>query len=132
MLPVNTQNALGIDIGSTTTKIVLVRSGQIVYEKYERHLSRVREKTLELIEEIRPLLEAVPFTVALSGSAGLGVAEAAGIPFVQEVYATGEVVRCLEPDTSAVMRMPLSNVRLPYRSSNGGATTRKRSILLMK
>ena len=60
MLPVNTQNALGIDIGSTTTKIVLVRSGQIVYEKYERHLSRVREKTLELIEEIRPLLEAVP------------------------------------------------------------------------
>ena len=57
MLPVNTQNALGIDIGSTTTKIVLVRSGQIVYEKYERHLSRVREKTLELIEEIRPLLE---------------------------------------------------------------------------
>ena len=55
MLPVNTQNALGIDIGSTTTKIVLVRSGQIVYEKYERHLSRVREKTLELIEEIRAL-----------------------------------------------------------------------------
>ena len=36
MLPVNTQNALGIDIGSTTAKIVLVRSGQIVYEKYER------------------------------------------------------------------------------------------------
>ncbi len=105
MLPVNTQNALGIDIGSTTTKIVLVRSGQIVYEKYERHLSRVREKTLELIEEIRPLLEAVPFTVALSGSAGLGVAEAAGIPFVQEVYATGEVVRCLEPDTSAVIEL---------------------------
>ena len=105
MLPVNTQNALGIDIGSTTTKIVLVRSGQIVYEKYERHLSRVREKTLELIEEIRPLLEAAPFTVALSGSAGLGVAEAAGIPFVQEVYATGEVVRCLEPDTSTVIEL---------------------------
>ena len=98
-------SSLGIDIGSTTAKIVLVRRGKVVYEKYERHLSQVREKTLELIRQIRPMLEEEPFTVALSGSAGLGVAEAAQIPFVQEVYATGEVVRQLEPDTSAVIEL---------------------------
>ena len=105
MQQIRSGSALGIDIGSTTAKIVLLRQGKPVYEKYERHLSRVREKTLELIQEIQPLLEEEPFTVALSGSAGLGVAEAAGIPFVQEVYATGEVVRQLEPDASAVIEL---------------------------
>ena len=45
------------------------------------------------------------FTAALSGSAGLGLANAAGIPFVQEVWATGEVIRQIEPDTSAVIEL---------------------------
>ena len=41
--------------------------------------------------------------MALSGSAGLGLAESIHAPFVQEVFATGEVVKLLEPDTSAVI-----------------------------
>ena len=101
----HTGSALGIDIGSTTAKIVLVRNGRTIYEKYERHLSQVREKTIELLRGIKHLLTEEPFTVALSGSAGLGMAEAAEIPFVQEVYATGEVVRRLEPDTNAVIEL---------------------------
>ncbi|MBQ9783048.1 MAG: 2-hydroxyacyl-CoA dehydratase, partial [Clostridia bacterium] len=50
-------------------------------------------------------LEGKPFTVALSGSAGLGLAEACGIPFVQEVFATGEVVKQREPDATAVIEL---------------------------
>ena len=97
--------ALGIDIGSTTAKIVLTEGTDILYERYERHFSQVRSKTLELIQQIRPLLEERPFTAAISGSAGLGVAQAAGLPFVQEVYATGEVIKRLEPDTSVVVEL---------------------------
>jgi predicted CoA-substrate-specific enzyme activase len=97
--------ALGIDIGSTTVKLALVGSEGIIYQKYERHFSQVRDKALELIREIKPLLEESDFTVAISGSAGMGVAEAAGLPFVQEVYATGEVVRAMEPDTSVVIEL---------------------------
>ena len=96
---------LGIDIGSTTAKVVLIDDGEVVYEKYERHFSQVRQKTIEMIQAIRPLLEGRIFTVAISGSAGLGLAEAAGIPFVQEVYATGEVIRVLEPDTGVVIEL---------------------------
>ncbi len=96
--------ALGIDIGSTTTKIFLADGGQVIYEKYERHLSRVREKTIEMLKEIKPLLNG-EFSVTISGSAGLGVAEAAGLPFIQEVYATGEAVRQYEPDTNAVIEL---------------------------
>ena len=41
---------LGIDIGSTTAKIVVVDKGTILFEKYQRHFSQVRQKTLELLE----------------------------------------------------------------------------------
>ena len=35
---------LGIDVGSTTVKTVIVDDdGNFVYDKYERHFSRVRE-----------------------------------------------------------------------------------------
>ncbi len=97
--------SLGIDIGSTTAKVVLIEGNNKIYEKYERHFSQVRTKTIEMVSEIRHLLEGRSFTVAISGSAGLGLAEAAGVPFVQEVYATGEIVRTLEPDTSVVIEL---------------------------
>ena len=96
---------VGIDIGSTTAKIVVVEDGRILYEKYQRHFSQVRQKTLELLAEAAPLVGDRPFTAAISGSAGLGLAESAGVPFVQEVFATGEVVRRLEPDASAVVEL---------------------------
>ena len=42
---------IGIDIGSTTAKVVAIAGGDVVYEKYERHLSQVRQKTLELLRD---------------------------------------------------------------------------------
>ena len=96
---------LGIDIGSTTAKIVVAESGAVLYEKYQRHFSQVRQKTLELLAEAAPIVGGRTFTAAISGSAGLGLAESAGVPFVQEVFATGEVVRQLEPDASAVVEL---------------------------
>ena len=43
--------SLGIDIGSTTAKIVIARGGRVIYEKYERHFSKVRAKLLEMLGE---------------------------------------------------------------------------------
>ncbi len=96
---------IGIDIGSTTAKIVIIQDGKTVYSKYERHFSQVRIKTLEMIREAKSYLGETPFGVSVSGSAGLGMAKAAGLPFVQEVFATGEVVRELQPDTGAVIEL---------------------------
>ncbi len=96
---------LGIDIGSTTTKVVLMDGERVIYQNYRRHLSRVRQTALEMLEEIAPRAVAGELAVAISGSAGLGLAEAAGLPFVQEVYATGELVRRLAPDTGAVIEL---------------------------
>ena len=96
---------LGIDIGSTTAKLVLMDDNKIVYQKYQRHLSRVRQTALEMIKDMRDATGVTNLSVTVSGSAGMGVANGAGIDFIQEVYATGEVVYKLAPDTNVVIEL---------------------------
>ena len=96
---------LGVDVGSTTAKVVLREGENVVYEKYVRHNSAVREKTAELLSEIKSEFGDISVKIALSGSAGLGLAENAKLPFVQEVYAEGEVIKKLEPDCSCVVEL---------------------------
>ncbi len=97
--------SVGIDIGSTTAKIVIIKGEEIVFQRYERHLSKVRQKTLELMLSASEHLADSSFSVAISGSAGLGVSKSTGIPFVQEVYATGELIRRNFNDASAVVEL---------------------------
>lgn len=97
---------LGIDIGSTTVKTVLVINGEVAASRYERHFSQVRTKALSLVRGLEPLLkDAGNIRLAISGSAGLGLAKAAELPFVQEVFATSETVRELAPDTDVVVEL---------------------------
>ena len=97
--------SVGIDIGSTTTKIVVLRGDERIYEKYERHMARVREKTAQMLSEIIELCEGEPVKLCISGSAGLGLCEDTGISFVQEVYATTQTVKALEEDVSCVIEL---------------------------
>lgn len=81
---------LGLDIGSTTIKcVVLDDENKLIYSTYERHYSRITEKIAEILALVRTRIDGVEnASVALSGSAGMGVAESVGVDFIQEVYAT--------------------------------------------
>jgi len=80
---------IGIDIGSTTVKVVVLDAQeQIVYKEYQRHHSKSREKALEMLRTAAETIQDGLATVALSGSAALRVANITGLPFVQEVFAT--------------------------------------------
>ncbi|MBP3580708.1 MAG: 2-hydroxyacyl-CoA dehydratase [Clostridia bacterium] len=96
---------MGIDIGSTTAKVVVVDGENVLFEKYERHFSMVRLKTLELVKQAQPYIKDKNIKVSISGSAGLGLAQEADIPFVQEVFATAEVARKTHPDISVVIEL---------------------------
>ncbi len=96
---------VGVDIGSTTAKLVIRDGENVLYKKYERHYSQVRQKTLELITEAEPYLKDKKIKIAISGSAGMGVAEIARLQFVQEVYATFALVEEKEPDTEVVIEL---------------------------
>ncbi|MCR5847784.1 MAG: acyl-CoA dehydratase activase [Lachnospiraceae bacterium] len=97
--------SVGVDIGSTTAKIVICDGDEVIYKKYERHYSQVRQKTLALIKEAQEYLQDKKIRIAISGSAGMGVAEVARLPFVQEVYATFALVDSKEPDTEVVIEL---------------------------
>ena len=97
---------VGIDIGSTTVKVVVLdEENKLLFRSYERHYSKTRERALETLRMTGDLLRGQEVRLAITGSAGLGVAKAAGLDFVQEVYATAAAVRTYIPDTDAVIEL---------------------------
>ena len=98
--------SLGIDVGSTTVKTVITdSSGDIIYSKYQRHLSKVKETVTDQLKIIQADHPDAVFTVCITGSAGLGLANSAGIPFVQEVHAAFLAVKQKQPDADAVIEL---------------------------
>ncbi len=98
--------SLGIDVGSTTVKTVITdSSGEIIYSKYQRHLSKVKETVTDQLKIIQADYPDAEFTVCITGSAGLGLANSAGIPFVQEVHAAFLAVKQKQPDADAVIEL---------------------------
>ena len=97
---------IGLDVGSTTLKaVVLDEQDTIVYQKYERHYSKISEKASEMLREIAALPEIGRPVLSISGSAGMGLAEGIGLPFVQEVYATRISAKKLCPETETVIEL---------------------------
>ena len=97
---------VGIDIGSTTVKVVVLdKNNALLFRSYERHFSKTRERTVETLYAIRDMLTGQTVHMVITGSAGLGVSKASGIDFVQEVYATAAAVQEYHPDTDAVIEL---------------------------
>ncbi len=98
---------IGLDIGSTTIKIaVLDDAGTLLFSKYQRHYSQIAARILELHRELMtkfPTLRTA--RLAISGSAGIGIAEDCGIQFVQEVFAEKICTEKLHPGTDAVIEL---------------------------
>ena len=98
---------IGLDIGSTTIKIaVLDDAGNLLFSKYQRHYSQIAARILELHKELMakfPTLRTA--RLAISGSAGIGIAESCGIQFVQEVFAEKICTEKLHPGTDAVIEL---------------------------
>ena len=106
---------VGIDIGSTTVKIVAVRDGEIIHKHYERHYSKVREKAVELLQNARAVIGPDDtLRCAITGSAGLGVAKAADIDFVQEVFATRKAVGVHVPQADVVIELGGEDAKIVF------------------
>ena len=98
---------LGLDIGSTTIKcVVLDDNNKLIYSTYERHFSQITQKIAEILGTVRQKVSGVENAlVALSGSAGMGVAQSCGIEFVQEVYATRVAANTFIPGTDVIIEL---------------------------
>lgn len=97
---------LGLDIGSTTIKcVVMDDNGNILHKSYERHFSHIVEKATGLLAELEEKYENAEFLVSITGSAGMGFANACGVPFVQEVFATRVAARTLTPNADVIIEL---------------------------
>ncbi|MCI5535488.1 MAG: hypothetical protein SOV50_10030, partial [Lentihominibacter sp.] len=77
---------LGIDVGSTTVKLILLDDNdKIVYSRYERHMSNVFETVVELIRKMYEEMGDMKLRTVITGSGGLSLSNILQIPFEQEV-----------------------------------------------
>jgi len=97
---------IGLDVGSTTLKcVILDENNKIVFSTYKRHFSKISQMTGELLGEISEKFSGEKMQIVVSGSAGMGMANDMGLPFVQEVYATRNAVRRQSPDSDVVIEL---------------------------
>lgn len=115
---------VGLDVGSTTVKcVVLDDENNIIYNTYERHYSQITQKISDILNKVSREIEGcknVPF--AISGSAGMGVADDCGVDFVQEVYATRVAANTFIPGTDVVIELGGEDAKILFLS--GGMEVR--------
>ena len=107
---------IGLDIGSTTIKIaVLDDAGSLLFSRYERHYSQIAEKMLLLLEELRQAMPHLKTArLAISGSAGIGIADNCNLQFVQEVFAEKVCAEKLNPQTDAIIELGGEDAKLLF------------------
>ncbi|MGN0347153.1 MAG: acyl-CoA dehydratase activase-related protein [Lachnospiraceae bacterium] len=111
---------IGIDIGSTTIKsVVLDDNDKIIHKSYERHYAMITEKAREVLQGLVDEFHITkPVKIAFSGSAGMGLCERAKLPFVQEVYATKVAISHRLPDTDVVIELGGEDAKILFLQGN--------------
>ena len=98
---------VGIDVGSTTTKAVALdpRDGTVLYSSYRRHGARQAESVSRQLDD---LLRRFPYSRmrgALCGSGARPIAEALGLPYIQEVVANALALQRLYPTARTAIEL---------------------------
>lgn len=101
---------LGIDVGSTTVKLVAVesQSRQILWSQYQRHETRQAEKVLEMLQRVcddLPQISLQKTRVFITGSGAGPIAPHINAKFIQEVNAVTMAVENLHPDVGSVIEL---------------------------
>ena len=101
---------IGIDVGSTTVKAVVVdpETREILWSDYQRHQTKQAEFVLGFLHQICeafPLLGKEAMRLFITGSGASPIAPHVGAKFVQEVNAVTLAVETLHPDVGSVVEL---------------------------
>jgi len=108
---------IGIDIGSTTIKIVILDSfDNIIFSSYTRHRSDIRSTMISSLEQALEKIndDDAKLSIIATGSGGLGISEALKIPFIQEVTAATKACTMLEPSPDVVIELGGEDAKITY------------------
>ncbi|EJX05928.1 CoA-substrate-specific enzyme activase [gut metagenome] len=114
MITLKTYQA-GIDIGSTTVKLVILDDcHKIIYGQYRRHCARIQESLCELLKEAALLLGNCQLQIHITGSGALSLGEALEIPFTQEVVAVATALQEIAPQTDVAIELGGEDAKIIY------------------
>ncbi len=105
----------GIDIGSTTVKLVLIdENDKIIYGQYRRHGARTQETLAELLREAKEAVGECELKLRITGSGALNLGKALEIEFVQEVVAVASALQKDYPKTDVAIELGGEDAKIIY------------------
>ena len=106
---------VGIDIGSTTVKAVILNNNkEMVYSKYERHYADIKKKLQHMLYDAYKRLPNAKLTVMITGSGGMNIAKIAGVSFTQEVVAATKAIKTYYPETDVAIELGGEDAKITY------------------
>ncbi|WP_446897616.1 acyl-CoA dehydratase activase-related protein [Clostridium sp. LBM24168] len=106
---------VGLDIGSTTVKIVVSDIKDIViYHKYQRHFSDIKSTISKVVRDAYEKLKDSDITIMVTGSGGLSVSKWLNIPFIQEVVACTNTIEKFIPQTDVAIELGGEDAKITF------------------
>ncbi len=110
----NPHYRMGLDIGSTTVKFVLLDGDRPVFDSYKRHNSDIKRVLLDTLKDVRKFAGAEVIKVGITGSGGVLVAEYLGLPFIQEVIAETKTIQSYHPEADVIIELGGEDAKITY------------------
>jgi predicted CoA-substrate-specific enzyme activase len=106
---------LGLDVGSTTVKLAVIdKNSQLIYSKYERHFSDIKNTIANLLLDAYDRFKDENITITATGSGGLAVSGWLNIPFLQEVIACTHTIEKFIPQTDVAIELGGEDAKITY------------------
>ena len=106
---------VGLDVGSTTVKIVVMDDNKnTIYKDYKRHFSDTKNTVCNVLESLLVKYPLNTFTLALTGSGAMSAAKFLGVDFIQEVVSCKRVVEKYIPKTDVVIELGGEDAKIIY------------------
>ena len=112
----------GIDIGSTTTKLVVYdpTAKKILYSQYKRHHAAQKKSVLAAFNEIKERFPSKAFKIAMTGSGSKPIAKILGLPFVQEVVANSIALKNSYSNVNTAIELGGQDAKMIFFSRDDG------------
>lgn len=105
----------GIDIGSTTVKLVVLDDeNKILFGEYRRHQAHTQDTLAQLLKEAKEQLGECTLNMRITGSGSINLAKSLAIPFVQEVVAVATSLQTFYPQTDVAIELGGEDAKIIY------------------
>jgi len=106
---------LGVDIGSTTVKLVVMdKNKKVLYGEYRRHFSDTKKTIIDLFKEVIDKYKDYDFTITMTGSGAIALAKYINVGFVQEVIACKNAIKEYAPSTDVAIELGGEDAKIIY------------------